>query len=96
MKTLNEIKTFIDEELLTTEETRYGVEVFNDVNVDTDTVKSTKDLEEAYNYFKELDLEEMDKQFAQLYVVIVEEFNGEEFEEFTNLDVKEQSKLEEN
>lgn len=92
MKTLNEIKTFIDEELLTTEETRYGVEVFNDVNVDADTVKSTKDLEEAYNYFKELDLEEMDKQFAQLYVVIVEEFNDEEFEEFTNLDVKEQSK----
>ena len=92
MKTLEEIKTFIDEELLTTEETRYGVEVFNDVNVDADTVKSTKDLEEAYNYFKELDLEEMDKQFAQLYVVIVEEFNDEEFEEFTNLDVKEQSK----
>lgn len=84
MKTLEEIKTFIDEELFTTEETWYGVEVFNDVNVDPDTVKSTKDLEEAYNYFKELDLEEMDKQFAQLYVVIDDEF--------TNLDIKEQSK----
>ena len=83
MKTLEEIKAFIDEELFTTEETWYGVEVFNDVNVDTDTVKSTKDLEEAYNYFKELDLEEMDKQFAQLYVVIDDEF--------TNLDLKEQS-----
>lgn len=84
MKTLEEIKTFINEELLTTEETWYGVEVFNDVNVDPDTVKSTKDLEEAYNYFKELDLEEMDKQFAQLYIVIDDEF--------TNLDNKEQSK----
>lgn len=85
MKTLEEIKTFIDEELFTTEETWYGVEVFNDVNVDTDTVKSTKDLEEAYNYFKELDLEEMGKKYAQLYVITDEET----LEETTILDNKE-------
>lgn len=91
MKTLNEIKTFIDEELLTNETTEYCIEVFNDVNVDPYTIDTYKSLEEAYESFKALDLEEMEKKYAQLYVLTIgKTLDGEEtLEETTILDNKE-------